>query len=103
MESDTNFSCIDGKNVCQLLDAFGNPAAPVFKVLAAVVVVPAQKAPAHAARDAVVPVGIGQADERRAGAGHGGKVKRRGGALSIKWVSFLYLVLYLVILRWEKT
>ena len=54
---------IDGKDVRQFLDARGNPATAVLKALAAVVVVPAQEGPAHAARDAVVPGGIGQADE----------------------------------------
>ncbi len=56
----------------QLLDARGNPATAVLKALATVVVVPAQEGTAHAARDAVVPGGIGQADQGRAGTGHGG-------------------------------
>ena len=55
-----------------LFDARGNPAPAVLKVLAAVVVVPAQESAAHAARDAVVPGGIGQADQGGAGTGHGG-------------------------------
>ena len=62
----------------QLLDARGNPAPAVLKVLAAVLVVPAQEGTAHAARDAVVPDGIWQADQRRAGTGHGGLSEREG-------------------------
>ena len=54
----------------QLPDARFNPAPAVLKVLARVRVVPAQKGPAHAAVDDVVPRRVGQRDEGAAGAGH---------------------------------
>ena len=81
----------------QLLDARGNPATAVLKALATVVVVPAQEGTAHAARDAVVPGGIWQADQGRAGTGHGGLSERgtwaKGnggwGFCLTKWVSLI--------------
>ena len=59
------------KMCASIFDAVGNTAAPVLEILAAVVIVSAQKGTAHAARDAVVPGGIRQADEGGARAGNG--------------------------------
>ena len=71
---------INGKDVRQLFDAGGNPAPAVLEVLAAVVVVPAQKGAAYAARDAVVPGGVGEADDGGAGTSRGGGRLKGGWA-----------------------
>lgn len=65
---------IDGKDGRQLLDALGGPAAPVLEALACRVILTAKEGAAHAARDAVTPGGVGEADQGGAGAGHGGVV-----------------------------
>jgi len=72
----------------ELLYALDDPGTAMFEALTAVGILAAQEGAAHAARDHVIPRGVGERDEGGAGAGHGVRlvhanddVKQSGGPL----------------------